>query len=186
MYSVGFLTNTADDALKDRIFGLDIQLIADAVILAIAVFFLFLLLSYLLFNPARDFLKKRQEFVANELAQAAKEKEEGNKYKLEYDQKLKQIDKEAEELLSDARKKAVKRENEIINEAKEEATVILNRANREIELEKSKVQDEVKKEMIAVAEIMAGKFVAASMDESKQQQLIDDALREMGDATWQS
>lgn len=180
------LLNAAASVTNDRIFGLDFQLIADTLILALAVFLLFLALSYLLFNPARNFLKKRQEFVANELAQATKDKEQAKEYKTEYQARLKEVDKEAEQLLAEARKKAIKHENEIITEAKDEAGRILDRAGREIELEKSKVQSEVKEEMIAVASVMAGKFVAASMDEGMQNQLIEEALKEMGDSTWQS
>lgn len=175
-----------ESVTKGRIFGLDFQIPADTLILAIAVFVLFILLSYLLFNPAREFLKKRQQFVASQLDEAARDKEQANAYKKEYDQKLKVVDKEAEEILSNARKKALKQESSIINEAKEEAQVIKNRAYKDIELEKSKVRNDMKQEMIDVASAMASKFVAASLDDSKQQQLIDDALNEMGDGTWQN
>ena len=43
-----------------RLFNLDFQLLHDTVLLAIAIFFLFLALSYLLFNPVRKMLKDRQ------------------------------------------------------------------------------------------------------------------------------
>ncbi len=39
---------------KPRLFNLDPQLLHDAVLLAIAVFVMFLFLSYMLFNPARN------------------------------------------------------------------------------------------------------------------------------------
>lgn len=44
----------------------------------------------------------------------------------------------------------------------------------------------MKQEMVQVASAMAGRFVAASIDEKKQAQLIDETLKEMGDETWQS
>ena len=40
--------------------------------------------------------------------------------------------------------------------------------------------------MIAVASVMASKIVAASLDESKQNELLDQALEEMGEDTWQN
>lgn len=80
----------------------------------------------------------------------------------------------------------MKKESVIINEAKEESARILERANHEVELEKSKVKDDVKQEIIAVASIMAGKIVASSLDDKKQSQLIADTLKEMGDETWLS
>ena len=39
------------------LFNLDAQLLFDTVLLAVAVFFLFMLMSYLLFNPARKSVK---------------------------------------------------------------------------------------------------------------------------------
>ena len=176
----------AGDALGDYIFGLGPQLLVDAVITMIAMFALFVLLSYLLFNPARDLLKKRQDGIRENMETAAKEKEQAIHFKEEYDAKLKGVSKEAEEILTETRKKAQKKENEIVNEAKEEAARVLERANREVELEKNKVKDEVKQEMISVASVMAGKIVAASLDENKQSQLIADTLEEMGDETWLS
>ena len=92
----------------------------------------------------------------------------------------------AEEILSNARKKALKRENDIVEEAKEEAARILARANNEIELEKNKLQDEIKVEIVKVAAVMAGKMIKMQMDESMQNALIQDTLKEMGDDTWLS
>ena len=174
------------EGLFNRIFGLDAQLIADAVILALAVGFLFFLLSALLFNPARELMKKRQEKIQGEMETAAKDMADAKQMKAEYDAKLAAADKDVDAILSEGRKKALARENEIIAEAKEEAARVMERAEREIELEKSKVKDEVKQEMIGVAREMAGRFVAASMDEEAQAKLIDEALNEMGEDTWQS
>ena len=174
------------EGLFNRIFGLDAQLIADAVILALAVGFLFFLLSALLFNPARELMKKRQEKIQGEMETAAKDMADAKQMKAEYDAKLAAADKDVDAILSEGRKKALARENEIIAEAKEEAARVMERAEREIELEKSKVKDEVKQEMIGVAREMAGRFVAASMDDEAQAKLIDEALNEMGEDTWQS
>lgn len=170
----------------DRLFGLDFQLLADLAIELIAVFVLFTAMSHLLFNPAREFLKKRQERIKNEMEFAAKEKQDAVALKAEYTEKLSEVQKEAEVILSETRKKALKKENEIVDEAKAEAVRIRERANKEVELEKNKVKDEVKQEMISVASLMAGKFVAASMSEKQQAQLIEDTLKEMGDKTWQN
>lgn len=180
------LAADVNDTMEDRIFGLDIQLIVDTVILACAVFVLFTLLSYLLFNPARKLLRARQDRIREELEFSAKEKADAIEFKNEYNAKLKAVDKEVDVILSDARKKALKRENEIVEEAKVEAGRIITRAAKEAELEKNKVKDEVKKEMIEVAAFMAGKIIEENIDEIKQTQLIENALSEMGDETWQS
>ena len=172
--------------MENRVFGLDLQLVMDALITMLAVFTMFVLLSYLLFNPARDFLKKRQAKIQEDLDKAEKERAEGEAFKAEYDKKMAEADSEAETILSESRKKALKHQDEVIASAKEEAGRIMARAQQEAELEKSKVRDQVKQEMITVAAAMAGKFVSSSMDPAKQDALIDETLKEMGDETWQS
>ena len=72
-----------------------------------------------------------------------------------------------------------------IEAANAESARIMERTQREIELEKSKVRDDMKKEMITVATEMAGRFVSDSMTAEKQDQLLDSVLKEMGDSTWQ-
>ena len=170
----------------ERLFGLDMQLIADTLLTAISVFVLFTLASYLFFDTVRDVLKKRQDRIQSDLDTASKEKSDALCYKAEYETKLRDADREVEEILSAARKKAMQSESKIIDEAKEEAARIIARANGEIELEKKRARDEMKKEMIQIATLMAGKVVAASIDEKAQNLLIEETLNEMGDETWLS
>ena len=169
-----------------RLFDLDWQLVADASLMIIAIFVLFLLMSFFLFNPARKMLDGRREKIRDELESAKQDMEEARRLKEEYEAKLKDIDKEAESILSDARRRALDNENQIVAQAKEEAARILDRARVEAELEKQKVSDEVKREIVAVAAVMAGKVVAASIDTTVQNQLIDETIKEMGDKTWLS
>ncbi len=170
----------------DRMFGLDWQLLADSVLTLIAVFVLFLLMSYFLFNPARKMLNDRKQKIKGELDEARISLENANSLKAEYESKLKDVNKEAENILSDARRRALENENRIIAEAKEEAARIMERARTEAELEKQKLADDVKKEIISVASLMAGKVVAASIDTKVQDQLIEETLKEMGENTWLS
>ena len=170
----------------ERLFTLDAQFLFDAVVLALSMLVLFTALSYLLFNPVRDMLEKRKQRVVDDQETAKREKAEAIAFKEEYDLKLKQVDKEAEAILSEARKKAKQNEMKIVAEAKEEAARIMARANAEIELEKKRALDDMKQEMIEVAAMMAQKVVAASIDTNVQESLIDETLKEMGEGTWQS
>lgn len=172
--------------LEGRVFGLDAQLVADILIQGIAIFLLFLFLSYVLFEPVKKVLNNRTERIKNDIESAKKDKEDAAKLKEEYDSKLHSADAEVQEILSEARKKAKKRENDIIDEANEEAMRVKNRANQEIELEKTKAQDEIRQEIIQVATAMAAKIVAVSLDEEKQNALLEETLKEMGDDTWLS
>ena len=153
-----------------RLFGLDYQLLFDAAITAINVFILFLLLSVILFNPVRNMLKKRQDKITSDRETANQSREEALAMKAEYEEKL----------------KAAHNEQKIIDEAKEEAARIIERANKEAELEKQKAADDVKQQIVAVSAMIASKLIAKSIDESESNAIIEQTLNEMGENTWRN
>ena len=167
--------------MDPRIFGLDPQTLFDTCITLVAMLALFILLSYLLFNPARKLIQKRKDYIESQLSEAASAKDEALAMK-----KLAKVDDESTELISQARQKAKERAGEIVNEAGDEAHRILARAEKEVALEKDKVRDEMKQEMVQVASMMAGKLVSESISEEAQAKLIEETCNEMGDSTWQS
>ena len=152
--------------MNPRIFGLDAQTLFDTSIMLVAMLFLFILLSYLLFNPARKMMQKRRELIQGQLEEAASAKKDALAMKEEYDSKLAGVEDESAALLAEARKKAKSREAEIVPGAKG--------------------RDGMKQEIVQAATLMAGKFVEKSMDEAIQAELIDETLKEMGDDTWQN
>ena len=176
----------AADAGYSRLFDLDAQLIHDAILLAVAVFILFLLLSYLLFNPARKMLEDRKQKIADEIKSASDDKEEAARLKAEYEEKLKNADKEIEKIVANARQNALIGAAQIEDEAREEAHRILKSAEDEVALEKKRAMDELKSDIINIASMMAGKVVAANIDTTVQEKLLEETLKEMGDSTWQS
>ena len=143
-------------------------------------------MSYLLFNPVRKMLEDRKLKIKTELDDAAADKADAAALRAQYEEKLKDIDKEAEAILSEARQKALHNEAKIVEEAKEEAARIIARANEEALLEKKRVVDEMKQEMISVAAAMAAKVISANIDINIQNQLVDETIKEMGDSTWLS
>lgn len=169
-----------------RLFDLDFQLLHDSLLTLIAVFVLFLVASVFFFKPARDFLERRKEGIKNDIDEAKNDKEEAARLKEEYEEKLKNVDSEVEAILADARKKARANEERIVQDAMAEAGRIVDNANREADLQKKKIANEVKEEIVTVASAMAGKLVAASIDENAQNELLDETLKEMGEDTWLS
>ena len=181
-----YVASVALAEANTRLFDLDFQLLFDSCLTLIAVFALFLVASHFVFDPARKVLNDRTEKIKTELEEAAADKEAAKASRLEYESKLKNVDKESEEILMEARKKALHSEEMIVAEARENAGKIIEHAHAEAELEKKKVTDEVKQEIISVATLMAGKIVAANMTAETQNTMFQDTLKEIGDDTWLS
>lgn len=174
------LTSTPDDFVI--MFAPEtIPQIALHLITALALFFI---LGKLLFNPVRDILEKRKDEIADEYKRIEEDTEAVATLKSEYEGKLANINKEADQILAHARKRAIEREDEIVKEAKDEADRLMKRAHLEIEREKEMKKDEMRREIIEVATVMASKFVAASISEEQKNTLVKETITGMGDSTW--
>ncbi len=175
--------SSSGEALTDRLFGLDMQLIADTCITALNVFVLFVLLSFLLFNPVRRLMKQRQEKIREELEAADEDKKEAVRYKAEYEDKLRNADQAADQILREAGSRAKEREEAILAQAKEEAEGIRERTKQELVLMEEAMKDKMHREMISVAAAMAGQVIASALKE-EQDRLIEETMKEMSESTW--
>ena len=170
----------------ERLFNLDPQLLHDAILLGINIFILFIILSYVLFNPVRKVLQDRKNKIASDIKEAEDYKKEADKLKVDYENKLKDIDLEAKTILSDARKKALDNENAIINDAKLKSESIITQAKNQADLESQRIRNEVKDEIINTSTLLASKILEEEIDESKASKYIDEAIDEVSDKEWQN
>lgn len=151
----------------------------------LTVLILFYVLGKLLFKPVRKILEKRKQDIADEFQRIDEDTQAVATLKTEYEDKLKNINAEADQILTHARKRAIEREDEIVKEAKVEAGRLIKRAHLEIEREKELMQDDVRREIIEVATVMASKFVAATINDELKSQLVEETMSGMGKSTWQ-
>lgn len=171
--------------MDGRLFGLDAQLIFDAIIMFLFIMALYAILSKLFFKPVRAFLEKRQESIDNAYAGAKDDHERVLELKAVYEEKLKNVNKEAENLMSISRRKALKQQEEIIENAREQARVRLAAARQEVIREKAQAADEVKRQSAELAALMAARFVTVQKPEDASA-YVEEIYREMDGDTWQS
>lgn len=162
------------------------QTIIQVIAHILTVLALFYVLGKLLFKPVRNILQKRKDEIADEYKRIDEDTEALAALKTDYENKLLNINQEAEKILAHARKRAIEREDEIIKEAKDEADRLIKRAHLDIEREKEQSKDEMRREIIGVATVMASKFVAASISDELKNQLVDETLASIGESSWLS
>ena len=169
--------------MEDRLFGLDIQLLFDALVIFVFLMALYLILSRLFFNPVRAYLEKRKAAVDADKAEAARLQEEAAVSKAAYEEILKAVHKEAEEIISASRKTALADQAAIIDHARSEASAIMEQADREIAADKQQLRDSVRKEILVIADAMTAQF-AGSAPALTGEALLDETLAEMDGETW--
>ena len=169
----------------EHLFGLDAQLLFDTAITAVNVLIMTFILSFFLYNPVKKFLEQRKEKISTDLSEAEKAKAEALALKAEYEEKMRGVSAEADEILRDARKRGLDNQARIVEEANAEAGRIKERARKDIELEKQHAMDDTKNYVVDLASAIAAKVVAANIDTRVQNELVEEAIRELDENIWQ-
>lgn len=169
----------------ERLFDLDAQLLFDAAVTAVCVFIMVTVLTYFLINPARRVLNGRREKIEGDLKGAEKEREDAARLKAEYERRLCGIQKEADEILADARRKAALNQERMLSEARDEAARMIRRAEIKIERDRRAAADEMKRQIVSTSVLMAEQVLRREVDEKRQAELVERTLKEMGEQIWQ-
>jgi F-type H+-transporting ATPase subunit b len=171
---------------KSRLFGLDGQTLIQIGMNLFNVGLLAFILTKLLYKPVRGFMAKRSEKIKSQLDHAMDESAKATELRLQYEQKLLDIDKSRDEILDEARKQAVENGRVILAEAKAEADALKARAHATVEMEWERAQEEMRLAILNVSAAMAGKMVVASMSKEAHEKLFDETMTELEGTSWRS
>ncbi len=184
MNTLNIATIVASDF--DRIIGFDMQTVLGLIPQWISTAVVIFILGKLLYNPLKEFLRKREEKIATNLSTAQKSLEDAHALKSEYEEKLKNIDIEKADILEKARKIASEKEKEVLRVAHEEAASIKNRALLDIKREEDKARDNMKSSIIEISTLMASRYVATTLSEADQNKLLEEVIESLGEVKWQN
>ena len=142
------------------------------------------IMSKLLYKPVLQILHDRRARILDEIQTAQKNKEDALVLKAEYEEIMKTVAEEKQQILDDARKQALERTQEQLAEARVEAEAVKARAQKEISLEQERAKSELKKTVIDVSSLMASKFLSKAIDTDIHDQLFDEVMAELEDIAW--
>ena len=168
----------------DRLFGLDLANFLSAGANLINVALLAAVLSFLLYRPVRKMLQKRTDKIRDQLTQAETDMTKALEMRTQYDQKIEEINRERDEILTEARKLAVETSQRIISEAKAEAETLKDRAAANVQMEWERAEVKMRDAIIEVSAVMAEKLVTISMNKDTQDRLYEEAIADMGGVRW--
>lgn len=171
---------------EGRVFGLDSQTLISIGIQLLNGIILAIALGFILYNPVKEFMQKRQEKIQGKIEDANETMVKANELIHEYESKIKDIDKERIEILETARLKATEEGEIIIKEAQEEADKIKKQSLESIDAEKERLKRESRLYIIELASLMAEKYIIQSIDSEAQDRIFEETLAEMEDARWQN
>lgn len=143
---------------------------------------LFLLLRHYLFRPVSAFLAKRAEHVEKEIAAAESSRAEAAQLAEEYEEKLQGAKEEARRIIENANKQAEHSRAEIEASAREQADLLIKRAEKEIALERDKALASLRNEISELAILAAGNLLGQKLDVATDERLVQEFLEGMNES----
>lgn len=141
-----------------------------------------LLIKKFLFKPVMAILEARQKEIDDIYGDADKNRSEAATLKAEYDRKMSGARAEADGIVRTAMDSARRKSDQIVGEANSQAARMKQKAQAEIEQEKRKAFAELQGELSGMAVDIASKMVEREIDEKDHQALVDEFIRNAGDA----
>ena len=137
----------------------------------------------LLLNPVKKVIAERKAKADSQIADAEKLRTEAEAMKAEYKQNLQNARTEANQIVAAAQKTAAARSEELLGEARAQAAALKQKAEADIAQERKKAVNEVKDEIGGMAMEIASKVVEREIKEADHQDLIDEFIKNVGEAS---
>ncbi len=137
----------------------------------------------LLLNPVKKVIAEREAKADSQIADAEKLRTEAEAMKAEYEQNLQNARTEANQIVAAAQKTAAARSEELLGEARAQAAALKQKAEADIAQERKKAVNEVKDEIGGMAMEIASKVVEREIKEADHQDLIDEFIKNVGEAS---
>ena len=136
-----------------------------------------------LLKPIKQVIADRKAKADSEIADEQKLRTEAEAMKVEYEQNLQNARTEANQIVATAQKTATARSEEIVGEARAQAAALKQKAEADIAQERKKAVNEVKDEIGGIAMEIASKVVEREISEKDHKDLIDEFIKNAGEAS---
>ena len=140
---------------------------------------LFLILKHFLYVPVKNIVADRQELLKRQFDVAENAVSKAKINEEYWNGKIKNAQEEINSMVKNAMDNANQNSEKIISDAKKKAKDIIKQAEINLEIERKKAEDEIKKEIIDASTILAEKILSRKINDDEQENLIDNFIKEM-------
>ncbi|MFB1051535.1 F0F1 ATP synthase subunit B [Paraliobacillus sp. JSM ZJ581] len=139
------------------------------------------LLKKYAWGPMLSKMEERENYIANELDVAEKNRIEAEKASLEANENLNRTRQEAQSIIDEAKKAGVKQEETIIQSAEMAAEKIKQAAQEEIKQEKDRAIEALQEQVASLSVQIATKVIEKEINVEDQERLISDYMKQIGE-----
>jgi F-type H+-transporting ATPase subunit b len=139
---------------------------------------LFVLLRIFLYKPVLKMLDERSKRTKEGMELAEATKQEFEQAKVEVQKQIEKGRQETQATIAQAMQVGERLKEESRQEATKQAQVIIDRTKAELEAERDKIVDHLRKEFVDISILAAEKVIKETLDKEKHRKLIEETLRE--------
>ena len=147
---------------------------------------LFLVLKKFFFEKVKNFMETRSNSIQDAFDSAEAVNRRADEKMQNYTKRIANVEAEGREIIRDAKIKADAQAREIIEDANKQATEIMNKAEKNIEREKQKAMEEMRKEVAALAMLAAERIVEREIQNIGQDEIVDEVINKARSTGWQN
>lgn len=138
----------------------------------------FLIMRAFLLKPIKRTLDARREMLDNQFKEAEDTVAQANEKLADYEERIKNVEAEAQDIITDAKGKAKVEYNKIIDKANDDVAKLKADAQKQIEQESEMARQGVKEEIARLAMETAEKVVGGSVSAQTDADIYDKFLSE--------
>jgi len=135
-------------------------------------------LVYFGYKPIRKMLDERANRIEESMEQAEATKQEYERAKVAVQEQISKARQEGQAVIGQATQIGDRLKEEAKEEARKEAQTIVDRTRVELERERDKAIDDLRREFVDTAILAAEKVINETLDKEKHRKLIEQALEE--------
>ena len=148
---------------------------------AVNLFVLYLLYKKFLWKPVTAMIERRQAEIDQNMASASDQKAQAEAAREKYDTRLAQADRDADELLRQAKSRADAQAQAIIDTAQAQARALTEKTRTQLESDRQAMIAGAKSEVAQLVLLAASKVSAGRMGADDDAALVDAFLSEAGE-----
>ena len=156
-----------------------------SLMIVINLLILYIILKKYFWEKIRKFMTDRRDAIQDAFDSAEAMNRRADEKMRNYSAWIAGVEEEGREIIRDAKQQADAQAQEILAEARAQASEIITKAENTIELEKAKAMEEMRQEIGTLALMAAEKIVGREIEDIGQEQIIDDVINQARSGGWQ-
>ena len=147
---------------------------------------LYFILKHFFWEKVRTFMLDRQAAVQDAFDSAEAINRRADEKMQNYSRRIANVEEESREIIRNAKARAEAQAKDIVENAHKEASDIIAKAERIIEIEREKATAEMRQEIAALAIMAAEQIVEKEISSTGQEAIVDEVINKARSTGWQN